>query len=164
MTTMIEDTQLFCTFRSADHWFGVPVGDVKEVTTQTTCTRIPHAPREVAGYVNIRGHIFMALDPRSLLGLEATEAADKRLILFKPGVGPSFGLLVDEIGDIVAVDANQIENFGAGAHELSSAASVHRADLITRICKLPAGLLVILEPRKFVRLVEQSITASVSTM
>ena len=66
MTTTVENPPLFCTFRSADHWFGVPVEDVKEITTQTTCTRIPHAPREVAGYVNIRGHIFMALDPRAL--------------------------------------------------------------------------------------------------
>ena len=122
---MIENNQLFCTFRSADRWFGVPVGDVKEVTTQTTCTRIPHAPREVAGYVNIRGHIFMALDPRSLLGLEARATAENRLIIFKPSVGPSFGLLVDEIGDIVAVDANQIEDFRAGAHE-PSAGSVRR--------------------------------------
>jgi purine-binding chemotaxis protein CheW len=161
MTTTIENTQLFCTFRSADHWFGVPVGDVKEVTTQTICTRIPHAPLGVAGYVNIRGHIFMALDPRSLLGLEVKTATEKRLILFKPGVGPSFGLLADEIGDIVAVNANQIENFGAHAHELSAAESVDRANLITQVCRLPAGLLVILEPRNFVRLIEQSITSSV---
>jgi purine-binding chemotaxis protein CheW len=160
MTIMIANTQLFCTFRSADHWFGVPVGDVKEVTTQTTCTRIPHAPREVAGYVNIRGHIFMALDPRALLGLDASATAENRLILFKPGVGPSFGLLVDEIGDIVAADAHQIEKFGAGAHDPPAATSVDRADLITRVCRLPAGLLVILDPRKFVRLVDQSLTAS----
>jgi purine-binding chemotaxis protein CheW len=160
MTPMIEDIQLFCTFRSADHWFGVPIQDVKEVTTQTTCTRIPHAPREVAGFVNIRGHIFMALDPRSLLGLEARATAENRLILFKPGVGPSFGLLVDEIGDIFAVDANQIEGFGTNTHEPSALASLDRVELITQVCRLPAGLLVILEPRKFVRLVEQSITAS----
>jgi purine-binding chemotaxis protein CheW len=158
---MIEKTQLFCTFRLADQWFGVPVEDVKEVTRETTCTRIPHAPREVAGYVNIRGHIFMALDSQALLGLETRATAADRLILFKPRVGPSFGLLVDEIGDIVAVNANQIENLGSGAHELSAAAAVDRLDLITRVCKLPAGLLVILEPRNFVRIVEQSITASV---
>jgi purine-binding chemotaxis protein CheW len=161
MTTMIENMLLFCTFRSADHWFGVPVGDVKEVTTQTTCTRIPHAPLGVAGYVNIRGHIFMALDPRALLGLEAKTATEKRLILFKPGVGPSFGLLVDEVGEIVAVDKNQIENFGVGAHELAASASVDRANLISQVCRLPAGLLVILEPRNFVRLIEQSISATV---
>jgi purine-binding chemotaxis protein CheW len=156
---MIENTQLFCTFQSADQWFGVPVEDVKEVTTQTTCTRIPHAPREVAGYVNIRGHIFMALDPRSLLGLEPKETAENRLILFKPAVGQSFGLLVDEIGDIIAVAPNQIENYGTGAHKSSAGAPVDRADLITRVCKLPEGLLAILEPRYFVPLVEQSIIA-----
>ena len=156
---MIENTQLFCMFRSADHWFGVPVEDVKEVTTQTTCTRIPHAPREVAGYVNIRGHIFMALDSRSLLKLEARPAEENRLILFKPGVGPSFGLLVDEIGDIVAVDANQIEDFGTGAVEPSAGAFVDRAEMITRVCKRREGLLAILDPRKFLRVVDQSITA-----
>jgi purine-binding chemotaxis protein CheW len=160
MTTMIENDQLFCTFRSAAHWFGVPIQDVKEVTTQTTCTRIPHAPREVAGYVNIRGHIFMALDSRSLLRLEARANAESRLILFKPGVGPSFGLLVDEIGDIVAIDASQIEDFGSGAHEHPAGVTVDRVDMITRVCKLRAGLLVILEPRNFLRLVDQSITAS----
>src|SRR3984893_14866598 len=89
-TTMNENNQLYCTFRSADRWFGVPVQDVKEVATQTTCTRIPHAPREVAGYVNIRGHIFMALDPRWLLGFEARPTIENRLIIFKPSVGSSF--------------------------------------------------------------------------
>ena len=160
MATMSGNTQLFCTFRSADQWFGVPVQDVKEVTTQTTCTRIPHAPREVSGYVNIRGHIFMALDSCALLGLESSASEANRLILFKSSVGPSFGLLVDEIGDIVAVDANQIEDFGTRPYELPAGASIDRVDLITRVCKQSADLLVILEPRRFLRLVDQSITAT----
>ena len=80
---MNESSQLYCTFRSADQWFGVPIHDVKEVTTQTTCTRIPHAPEEVAGYVNIRGHIFLALDLRRLLGLDAISTTEDRLIIFK---------------------------------------------------------------------------------
>jgi purine-binding chemotaxis protein CheW len=157
---MNESNQRYCIFRSADRWFGVPVQDVKEVTTQTTCTRIPHAPREVAGYVNIRGHIFMALDPRWLLGFEAWPSTESHLIIFKPSVGPSFGLLVDEIGDIVSVDASQIEDFRASTHELSAGEPIGRVDLITKVCRLATGLLVILEPRKFLRLVEQSISAS----
>jgi purine-binding chemotaxis protein CheW len=157
---MKENNQLYCTFRTADRWFGVPIQDVKEVTTQTTCTRIPHAPREVAGYVNIRGHIFMALDPRWLLGFAAGPSAENRLIIFKPNVGPSFGLLVDEIGDIVSVDATQIEDFRAGTHEPSAGEPIERVDLITKVCRLETGILVIVEPRKFLRLVEQSITAS----
>lgn len=157
---MNEDNQLYCTFRSADRWFGVPVQDVKEVTTQTTFTRIPHAPEEVAGYINIRGHIFLALDLRRLLGLAANSTTEDRLIIFKPSVGPAFGVLVDEIGDIVAVDAKQVEEFQGGEHKTLAGEPIRRLDLITRVCRLPTELLVILEPRRFLRLVEQSISAA----
>jgi purine-binding chemotaxis protein CheW len=157
---MNENNQLYCTFRSEDRWFGVPIEDVKEVTTQTTCTRIPHAPEEVAGYVNIRGHIFLALDLRLLLGFDAKTSTENRLIIFKQSVGPAFGVLVDEIGDIVSVDANQVEEFQAGAHETLAAEPIRRVDVITRVCRLPTELLVVLEPRNFLRLIEQSKSAA----
>jgi purine-binding chemotaxis protein CheW len=157
---MNENNQLYCTFRSSDRWFGVPIQDVKEVTTQTTCTRIPHAPQEVAGYVNIRGHIFLALDLRRLLGLDAKTTTENRLIIFKQSVGPAFGVLVDEIGDIVSVDANQVGEFQAGAPEPIAGEPIRRLDVITRVCRLPTELLVVLEPRKFLRLIEQSISAA----
>jgi purine-binding chemotaxis protein CheW len=157
---MNENNQLYCTFRSADRWFGVAIQDVKEVTTQTTCTRIPHAPQEVAGYVNIRGHIFLALDLRRLLGLDAKTTTENRLIIFKPSVGPAFGALVDEIGDIVSVHANLVEEFQAGAHEPIAGEPIRRQDVITKVCRLPTELLVILEPRKFLHLVEQAMSAA----
>jgi len=157
---MNENNPLYCTFRSAGRWFGVPVQDVKEVTTQTTCTRIPHAPREVAGYVNIRGHIFLALDLRRLLGFDARTTTENCLIIFKQSVGPAFGVLVDAIGDIVSVDANQVEEFQAGAPEPIEGEPIQRLDVITRVCRLPAELLVVLEPRKFLRLIDQSISAA----
>jgi purine-binding chemotaxis protein CheW len=157
---MSEDTHTYCTFRSASRWFGVPIHDVKEVTTQTTCTRIPHAPEEVAGYVNIRGHIFMALDLRRLLGLDATAAAEDRLIIFKPTVGPAFGILVDEIGDIVSVPASQLEEFRPLAHEPIAGEPIRRLDMIAGVCSLPAELLVVLEPRKFLHVIERSLAAT----
>jgi purine-binding chemotaxis protein CheW len=157
---MNENSQLYCTFRAADRWFGVPIHDVREVTTQTTCTRIPHAPQEVAGYINIRGHIFLALDLRRLLGLVAKTTAENRLIIFKQSVGSAFGVLVDEIGDIVSVDASQVEEFQAGRHETSTGEPTRCVDAITRVCRLPAELLVVLDPRRFLRLVERSISAA----
>jgi len=156
---MNENGQLYCTFRSADRWLGVPIEDVKEVTTQTACTRIPHAPPEVAGYVNIRGHIILALDLPRLLGFDAETAAENRLIIFKQSVGPAFGVLVDEIGDIVAVNASLVEEFRAGAHETIAGEPMRRRDVISRVCRLPRELLLILEPRKFLGVVEQSMSA-----
>ena len=155
---MTGKTHLYCTFRAAGRWFGAPIEDVKEVTTETTCARIPHAPPEVAGYVNIRGHIFLALDLRRLLGLGAAGTAENRLVLFKPSVGPSFGILVDEIGDIAAVGASQIEEFFAGTTQLETGEPIRRVDLIAQVCRCPTELLLILEPRKFLRVVEQSLS------
>ena len=64
--------RLFCTFRVDGRLFGVDILDVKEVTAETTFTRVAHAPDEVLGLVNIRGHIYLALDLRRLLGMPAT--------------------------------------------------------------------------------------------
>jgi len=149
-------SELYCTFRVDRRLFGVPIRDVREVTTETTSTRIPHAPPEVAGYVNIRGHIHLALDLRRLLGLPAgTTGQDHRLVLFQPGVGAAFGVLVDEVGDIVTVEESESEELATSAADLSVA---ERAHLVTRLCKLPDELLAVLDPRRFLPLVEQALT------
>ncbi len=152
----MSQPQLYCTFRVAGRLFGVPIRDVREVTTETTCTRIPHAPAEVAGYVNIRGHIHLALELRRLLGLPSgSPGQDHRLVLFQPAVGTAFGVLVDEVGDIVTVEEAQSEELATSAAEVSVA---ERAHLVTRLCKLPDGLLAVLDPRRFLPLVEQALT------
>ena len=146
---------LYCTFRSAGQLYGVPILDVKEVTTETTCTRIPHAPAEVRGYVNIRGHVFLALDIRRLLGLPGeTSQLDRRLVIFKATVGPSFGVLVDEIGDIVAVSTEQTENLRSSNPDGTEQRD--RNELVTRLCKLPDELLIALDPRRFLAIIERA--------
>ena len=145
---------LYCTFRSAGQLYGVPILDVKEVTTETTCTRIPHAPPEVQGYVNIRGHVFLALDIRRLLRLPGeTTQADRRLVIFKAAVGPSFGVLVDEIGDIISVSPEQTEQFRPNNPETEIR---DRNELVSRLCKLPEELLIALDPRRFLGVVERA--------
>src|SRR4051812_6026359 len=114
----MESQRLFCTFRVDGRLFGVDILDVKEVTAETTCTRVAHAPDEVLGLVNIRGHIYLALDLCRLLGMPATVVtAESRLVLFKPSVGSAFGVVVDQIGEIQAVDSKSIEVFNQHEQE-----------------------------------------------
>ena len=152
--------QSFCTFRLDGHLFGVDIRDVREVTTETTSTPIAHAPDEVLGLVNIRGHIYLALDLRSLLGMPVTRVgSDSRLVLFKPAVGTAFGVVVDDISEIHAAAPDLIEPFSANSHDVG-AAGIGRVDLITAVCRLPEELLVILNPRKFLSIVEQNFARS----
>jgi purine-binding chemotaxis protein CheW len=152
--------RLFCTFRVDGRLFGVDILDVKEVTAETTYTRVAHSPEEVLGLVNIRGHIYLALDLRRLLGMAATHVTgDSRLLLFKPSVGSAFGVVVDEISEIQTADSSRIEAFTRNDHE-TAATSVRRVDLIDAVCKLAGELLIVLNPRRFLAVVEQKLAVT----
>lgn len=156
----METSRLFCTFRVGGRLFGVDILDVKEVTTETTSTRIAHTPEEVRGLVNIRGHIYLALDLRRLLGMAGTSVTgNSRLVLFKPSVGIAFGVVVDEIGDIEAAEPTHIEDFSRH-DQLLAVNNLRRVDLIDAVCKLNDELLVVLNPRRFLIVVEQNLAAS----
>jgi purine-binding chemotaxis protein CheW len=155
-----ETLLLFCTFRLDGHLFGVDMLDVKEVTTETTCTRIAHAPNEVLGLVNIRGHIYLALDLRRLLGIPETPVtSSSRLVLFKLAVGSAFGVIVDEISEIHSAAQDRIEAFSTFEHE-ELTSKIRRVDLISAICKLQDELLVVLNPRLFLTVIEQELAQS----
>jgi purine-binding chemotaxis protein CheW len=150
---------LFCTFRVNERLFGVDILDVKEVTAETTFTPVAHAPDEVLGLVNIRGHIYLALDLRRLLGMPATVVTgESRLVLFKPSVGTTFGVVVDEISDIRAAETDRIEPFHQADHEVAKL-DTGRVGLIDSVCQLPDELLVVLNPRRFLAVIEQGLAA-----
>lgn len=156
----METDCLFCTFRVDGHLFGVDILDVKEVTTETTCTRVAHAPDEVLGLVNIRGHIYLALDLRRLLGIPATPmTSDSRLVLFKPSVGSAFGIVVDQISGIASTSPESLEAYSSSNRQ-TIPSNLTQVDLITSLCKLPDELLVVLNPRRFLPIVEQNLLTS----
>lgn len=150
----------FCTFRLNGRLFGVDILDVKEVTAETTFTRMAHAPDEVMGLVNIRGHIYLALDLHQLLGQPAAVVTgDSRLVLFKPSVGDAFGVVVDEISDIRTAEPSRIESFNRAEHE-AAAGATDRVDLIESVCELDDELLVVLNPRRFLAVIERSLAGT----
>ena len=152
---MSDNVTLYCTFLSAGRLFGVPVLDVKEVTAETRFTRIPHAPHEVLGLVNIRGHIFLALNLATLLAVRDHKTpTDSQFVIFKSSVGPAFGIVVDQVGDIVSIPDSQTEAV-SNVEQLQPHFS-DRSSLVSSIGKLDGQLLIILDPRKFLACVEHS--------
>lgn len=151
---------LYCTFHSAGRLFGVPVLDVKEVTNHSVFTRVPHAPPEVLGLVNIRGHIFLAINFPSLLAFQEHAVKDNsQFIVFKPSVGQSFGIVVDQVGEMISVPDSQSEAFSPEIH----IGERDRAAFVSHICKLENQLLIVLDPRKFLTRIEHSIKSTVNS-
>lgn len=143
----VAQTRQFCTFWLSGRLFGVQILDVKEIHPEVAITPIFHAPREVKGYVNIRGQVYLILDLRPMLGFESKEIDRKScLVIFKTNVGESFGVLVDQIGDVVEISSDQIESGGGDGGVQDKMGS---AGMVQSVCKLPQSLLVVLDARKF---------------
>jgi chemotaxis signal transduction protein len=146
----------FCTFWISGRHFGVDILDVKEINSEVGFTPIFHAPKEVKGYVNIRGEIYLILDLGLILGFQSTEVDElSRIVLFDSGAGEAFGVLVDSIGDIVTVDEEQIENRrmeDMGPPEEGS--ERRKLDLGGSVCKLEDELLVIVKSKNLLNIIE----------
>jgi purine-binding chemotaxis protein CheW len=99
----------YCTFFLDGLFFGIEAQRVQEVIRYQQLTRVPLAPRIVSGLMNLRGQIVTAIDLRQRLGLtkRATDKLPMNVVLRTEGGAVS--LLVDEIGDVQAVDADAFE-------------------------------------------------------
>ena len=67
-------------------------------------TRVPLAPDDIAGIINLRGRIVTAIDMRRRLGLagDATSAAPMAV-----GIdcdGESYGLVIDSVGEVLKLE------------------------------------------------------------
>jgi purine-binding chemotaxis protein CheW len=96
----------YATFVLDGHLLGVPVLQVQEVLTTQEMTRVPLSTSVVAGLINLRGQIVMAVDLRARLGFPAlADGADPMNVVVQTAEGP-VSLLVDRIGDVIEVHPN----------------------------------------------------------
>ncbi|HLT82791.1 MAG TPA: chemotaxis protein CheW [Phototrophicaceae bacterium] len=101
-------TTQYVTFTLGENLYGIGVGNVQEVLPFRATAGVPLAPADVAGLVNLRGQVVLALDLRTRLGLPQREDAEPMMVVVKLGQEP-VSLLVDAIGDVAEVDDEQFE-------------------------------------------------------
>ena len=68
-----EDHRDYVTMSIGSQMFGIPVLNVQDVLGSQQITRVPLAPPEVAGSLNLRGRIVTAIDVRPRLGMPKKE-------------------------------------------------------------------------------------------
>jgi purine-binding chemotaxis protein CheW len=99
----------FITVVAAQQTFGIPVSSVQDVFVPQSITRVPLAPREIAGVLNLRGRIVTAVDLRARLGLAPLQRAEARLAVGIEKGTEAYGLLIDEIGDVLRLAPEAME-------------------------------------------------------
>lgn len=117
----------FSTFKLGEALFGVNILMVNEINRHLDITPVAGAPNFVCGLLNLRGQIVTVVDLGVKLGLGPREIArtsccivlktsqalaphrDKELLDDDNTGVDVVGLLVDRIGDIIAVNDSQID-------------------------------------------------------
>ena len=94
----------YVTFVIAGQLFGIPVLKVQDVLAACEVTRIPLAPPEIAGALNLRGRIVTALDVRLRLGLPSATGVEERMSIVVEQSGELYSLMVDEVGEVLSLD------------------------------------------------------------
>jgi purine-binding chemotaxis protein CheW len=103
------DTHEFVTMTIADQLFGIPVLTVHDVLGPQKITRIPLAPREVAGALNLRGRIVTAIDVRLRLGLEPRPEDEAGMSVVVEHKGEPYSLMIDSVGEVLSLPAERFE-------------------------------------------------------
>ncbi len=100
-----EASRMVLTLTVAGQLCGVPVLAVRDVLGAQTITRIPLAPREIAGSLNLRGRIVTAVDLRLRLGLPPRgEGAGKPMSVVVEHGGELYSLLADQVGEVLSLN------------------------------------------------------------
>lgn len=105
-----EDHEEFVTMFIQGQMFGIPVLMVQDVLGPQKITRIPLAPPEVAGSLNLRGRIVTAIDVRLRLQLpRRSEAEGDGMSVVVELKGELYSLRVDSVGEVLSLPAAKFE-------------------------------------------------------
>lgn len=106
-TVNADAASMMLTLTVAGQLCAVPVLTVRDVLGVQTITRIPLAPREVAGSLNLRGRIVTAVDLRGRLGLPPREPGQVAMSVVVDVGGELYSLLADQVGEVLSLNAEE---------------------------------------------------------
>jgi purine-binding chemotaxis protein CheW len=109
MRTVPQDNGEFVSVTVAGQLFGIPVLQVQDVLGPQRIPRIPLAPPEVAGSLNLRGRIVTAIDLRIRLRLPRLPEGQKGMSVVVDYGGELYSVMVDAVGEVLSLRAENAE-------------------------------------------------------
>ncbi len=100
----------FVSFNIAGQLFGIPVLKVQDVLASHKISRIPLAPPEVMGQLNLRGRVVTAIDIRRRIGLPPRSGDEKSMSIVVENDDELYSLIVDGVGEVLSLSSTVFEN------------------------------------------------------
>lgn len=118
--------------------FGLPIHKVHDVFVPESMTRVPLAATEIAGVLNLRGRIVTAINMRRRLSLPPREGEHGIMAVGIEYRGESYGLIIDEVGEVLNLD-------NAGREPNPANLNPRWAEIAGGVHRLDGRLMVILD-------------------
>ncbi|HLK56844.1 MAG TPA: chemotaxis protein CheW [Chthonomonadaceae bacterium] len=111
------DANQFLTFTLGEEEYGVDILKVQEIKGYVPTTRIPNAPSDVTGVLNLRGTIVPIVDLRRKFNLDMTEYDQFTCIVVVVVQNRVMGMIVDSVSEVMNIPPSDIQpppDFGNG--------------------------------------------------
>jgi len=131
------DENQFLTFSLGDEEYGVDILKVQEIKGYVPTTRIPNAPHDVVGVLNMRGTIVPIVDIRRKFGMEQIEYDQFTAIVVVVVQNRVMGMIVDSVSEVMSIPPANIQpppDFGD-----------MNANLLTGMGKVADKLIILLD-------------------
>lgn len=141
----MTNEQQVCTFQIGGNWYGLDVTRVQEVALPQALTSVPLSHPAVAGLMNLRGQIVIAIDLRRRLGLPDRDRNVPCVYVVIETINGAVSLIADEVGDVLTLSKQDFESPPDTLREMAR-------NLTVGVYKLPNRLFVLLDPDRLAEL------------
>ena len=128
-------TRQLVVFSLGEEEYALPIADVHEIIRYTEPRSVASSVDWVRSVISLRGKIVPVYDLASRLGATGCEEAEERKIVIVEAATQLAGVVVDDVAEVITVDADQLERIPS-ADEAA----------IDAIVKLDDRLIVLLSP------------------
>lgn len=129
------------TFRLDEQLYGLPIGFVQEIQQIVELMPLPDAAPALVGLLDVRGLVVPAIDLRTLVGMPKREYTLETPMVFCRVHGRVVCLIVDAVEDVVEIPHDCMQ---------APSALYALADRMLGVCRLPQGLVLMLDPERLV--------------
>lgn len=99
----------YLTFVLDKQQYAVPIMAVREINQLCDITPVPRTPEFILGVINLRGKIIPVADLRLKFGMTKSQFSRQTCIVVIETDAGQVGMVVDEVNDVVELQAGQIE-------------------------------------------------------
>lgn len=138
LRTTSETTQ-FIVIKLGDEQYGINIKYIDNILRMQHITRVPKVESYLKGVINLRGEVVPVMSIRIKMGLpEDVVTKTSRIIIIKLEQQGYIGIIVDEVKEVVTLEADQIDKVSYEVKE-------EKGNFISGIGKCEDGLISLLD-------------------